>query len=64
MVKLPHPYKGFKGSVLYKRLDKAILALAENGDIRIITRREYVAAYMCHALTQHAPRAKRRRARA
>jgi hypothetical protein len=52
MARLLHPYKGFKGSVLYKRLDRAILALAKNGDIRIATQREYVVGYICHALTQ------------
>jgi hypothetical protein len=52
MAKLAHPYKGFKGSILYRRVDRAILELVENGDIGIITRREYVVSYICQALTQ------------
>jgi len=52
MAKLAHPYKGFKGSILYKRVDRAILELAKNGDVQITTRREYVVSYICQALTQ------------
>lgn len=52
MAKLAHPYNGFEGSILYKRVDRAILELAKNGDIRVTTRREYVVGYICRALTQ------------
>ncbi|MGB6874897.1 MAG: hypothetical protein WBD87_02575 [Candidatus Acidiferrales bacterium] len=62
MNKLLHPYKGFRGSSFWKRVDRAILALVGNGDVRLTTRRAYVVAYICHALT-HPPRKSKPRSR-
>lgn len=53
MPKLAHPYKGFRGSALWKRVDRAVLDLVANGDIRLETRRQYVVGYICEVLTQY-----------
>lgn len=52
MSKLAHPYEGFRGSTLWKRVDRAVLDLVTNGDIRLKTRRQYVVGYICKVLTQ------------
>ncbi len=54
MSKLAHPYPGFRGSTLWKRVDRAVLDLIENQDIRLTTRRQYVVGYICQVLTQPA----------
>lgn len=52
MPKLAHPYEGFRGSILWKRVDRAVLDLITDGDIRLKTRRQYVVGYICKVLTQ------------
>ena len=58
MSKLAHPYEGFRGSTLWKRVDRAVLDLITSGDIRLKTRRQYVVGYICHALTHSARKSK------
>jgi hypothetical protein len=58
MSKLAHPYLGFRGSTLWKRVDRAILDLIADDDIRLKTRRQYVVGYICKVLTQHPRRRK------
>lgn len=43
----PHPYKMFESSVLWRSIDKAIAALAQNGDIKELTAREYIVGLIC-----------------
>jgi hypothetical protein len=45
-----HPYKNFEGSVIWRAVEKAILALARNGDIKELTAREYIVGSICSAI--------------
>jgi hypothetical protein len=49
--KLPHPYKQFEKTGLWKALNKGILDLVKNQDLKEITRREYIVGYLCKLLT-------------
>jgi hypothetical protein len=49
--KLSHPYEEFEETELWKALNKGILDLVKNKDLKEITRREYVVGYLCKALT-------------
>jgi hypothetical protein len=60
MSKLAHPYEGFRGSSLWKRIDRAVLDLVTDQDIRLKTRRQYVVGYICYVLT-HRPRRRKTR---
>ena len=50
MGKLAHYYTGLRGSILWKRVDRAVLDLTADGNIRLKTRRQWVVGYICHAL--------------
>ncbi|MFZ0334002.1 MAG: hypothetical protein WAN10_14125 [Candidatus Acidiferrales bacterium] len=58
MGKLAHYYTGLRGSILWKRVDRAVLDLIENQDLRLTTRRQYVVGYICHALVHPARKSK------
>jgi hypothetical protein len=47
----PHPYKAFEGSLLWKRVNRALDTLVRNRDIEETTRREYIAGYLCKVIT-------------
>lgn len=42
-----HPYQELEASPTWKSVDRAINALAKNGDIQETTRREYIVGYIC-----------------
>ena len=57
--KLDHPYKKFQGTFLWERVDRAVTALAKNGDIQETTRREYIVGYICKTVSANpTPKAK------
>ncbi|MFZ0639267.1 MAG: hypothetical protein WA020_01615 [Candidatus Acidiferrales bacterium] len=60
MGKLAHYYTGLRGSILWKRVDRAVLDLIADGDIRLKTRRQWVVGYICHALTHSVRKSKSR----
>jgi hypothetical protein len=61
MGKLAHYYTGLRGSILWKRVDRAVLDLIADGDIRLKTRRQWVVGYICDALVHPARKSKSRR---
>ena len=38
--RMPHPYKAFEGSVLWRSVEKQIATLVKNHDIQEVTARE------------------------
>jgi hypothetical protein len=49
---LPHPYKGFEGTRLWKAVNKGIGDLVENQDLNEKTQREYIVGYLCKILVR------------
>jgi hypothetical protein len=47
---MPHPYGGFEGNPVWRRLDAALRELERNGDVSVTTSREHVVGYLCAAL--------------
>jgi hypothetical protein len=45
-----HPYMRFEGSVLWRTVEKEIMALVKNGDLKELTPREYIVGSICQAL--------------
>ncbi len=45
-----HPYTEFEGSVLWRTVEKAIVALVKNGDLKEQTAREYIVGYICQTI--------------
>jgi hypothetical protein len=45
-----HPYKKLEGSVLWRDIEKAIAALAHNGDIKELTARKYIVGLACQTI--------------
>jgi hypothetical protein len=43
----PHPYAKFEGRVLWRTVEKAVAALAKNGDIQELTARKYIVGFIC-----------------
>lgn len=50
------PYEIYKGTSVWKIVDKAIDDLAENGDIVETTRRDYTVGYLCKKLQRILPK--------
>lgn len=47
-----HPYHDFEGTAVWLALEKAIVELVENQDIREMTPREYVVGYLIKKLNE------------
>lgn len=47
-----HPYVAYQKSPVWKKLDQAIDALVSNGDLKEMTRREYIVGYLVQALSR------------
>jgi hypothetical protein len=60
MGKLAHSYTGLRGSILWKRVDRSVLDLIADGDVRLKTRRQWVVGYICHAVVHPARKPKPR----
>jgi hypothetical protein len=45
-----HPYVKFEGSVLWRTIEKEIVALVKNGDLQELTAREYIVGSICRAI--------------
>jgi hypothetical protein len=45
-----HPYQAFEGSLVWKRVNRAISTLVRNGDIKEASGREYIVGYICKML--------------
>jgi hypothetical protein len=46
------PYGEFRGSRLWRVLDKAISELVKNGDIQEMTRRDYIVGYLAKMIEE------------
>jgi hypothetical protein len=47
---MPHPYKEFEGSDLWRAIDSELRALEKNRDIELTTAGEYVIGSLCKRL--------------
>jgi hypothetical protein len=45
-----HPYMKFEGSVLWRSVEKGIVNLVKNGDLKELTSREYIVGLICQAI--------------
>ncbi len=52
MKKPQHPYKQYENDPLWNLLDKAVGALARNGDIDETTSRKYIVGFLCEKLAK------------
>jgi hypothetical protein len=48
--KRSHPYEEFARTPIWNRVDQAIKMLLKNGDLELMTRREYVVGYLCQRI--------------
>jgi hypothetical protein len=49
---IPHPYKRFEGTGLWRAVEKGVRDLVENQDLKELARREYIVGYLCEVLTK------------
>ena len=49
---MKHPYQKFENTKLWQIVEKAILDLEENQDLKLTERKEYVVGYICKELTK------------
>lgn len=47
------PYETYKGTELWKIVDKVVSDLVENSDIVETARRDYIVGYLCQSLQGH-----------
>jgi hypothetical protein len=45
-----HPYVKFEGIVLWRTIEKEIVALVKNGDLQELTAGEYIVGSICRAI--------------
>ncbi len=45
-----NPYMKFEGSVLWRSVEKGIVDLVKNGDLKELTSREYIVGSICQAI--------------
>jgi hypothetical protein len=50
------PYEIYRGTPVWKVVDKAINDLVENGDLAESTRRDYIVGYICKKLQRLLPK--------
>lgn len=50
MKKASHPYEVYEGTPAWRVVDRAVKALAKNGDIKEETNRKYIVGFLCEQL--------------
>ena len=50
MKKASHPYETYEGTPIWRTVDRAVKALAKNGDIKEETDRKYIVGFLCEQL--------------
>jgi len=53
---LTSPYEAYRGTPVWKIVDKAINDLVENGDLAETTRRDYIVGFICKKLQRLLPK--------
>ena len=48
---MSHPYSELEGSDLWRAMDEELAALEANGDLQLMTAREYVIGSLCKRLS-------------
>jgi hypothetical protein len=49
---ISHPYRRYEGTIPWLRINKALDALIQNGDLEEKTNRLYITGYICHILCE------------
>lgn len=47
-----HPYREFADSPTWRSVEAALTALVRNGDLELMTQKEYVIGYICKRLKE------------
>ena len=49
---MKHPYQKFENTKLWQIVEKAVLDLEENQDLKLTELKKYVVGYICNQLTE------------
>jgi hypothetical protein len=47
---MSHPYESYEADPLWPAIDTALRDLSRNGDIQLMTARDYVIGYICQGI--------------